>query len=196
MEKDSRKIEESMTGALNDLRHLAGEEQLEIKHKKDTSIVIHRGESAMRKIILRAITLNESERFYIMQGSYPDDGWARIFNMKNIVKINAILKKKKIIGESVIPDNYFRRLVPYFGKAWAISYVDRMNVVYMLPEKYFPSRAEILIFRNRAIILNMPEEIAVEIKNLQVLTLLRSVFEIMKDSAQKINMREELKKYL
>lgn len=196
LEESAQKLESGLSQTLKSLRHLTQVDQLEIKHKDDTSVVIHRGAKAMNEVILRAINLNEGERVQVFQDSRPDDGWVRVIGIKNILKINALLKKRHIIGESIIPETYFSRLVPYLGKKWAISYVDRINIVYMLPERYFLSLAEIITFRDRALIIHMGDEIAVEIKNPQILLLIKSMLEVLKESGRKVNMHEEIKKYL
>ena len=104
-----------------------------------------------------------------------------------------MLKKKEIIGESFIPENYFSLLIPRLGKRWAESYVDRMNIVYLLPSEFVPSQAEILLFQNKVIIMNVNEEIAVEINNKQMLLLYKALFEYLKTSARKVSPRQFLK---
>lgn len=190
------KLEEDFSQIINSLKHIKDASTFEIKHKENTSIIIHRGDNAIRKVILGALTLHSNERFSIFQSSNRNDGWVRIFGLKSILKVNQALRDKKIIGESFIPEDYFSKLIPYLGKEWAESYIDRMNIVYLLPNEFFPSHAEILLFRDKAILFHVSGEIAVEIKNKQILLMIKMIFEYLKTTAKKIDPQEFLKQSL
>ena len=149
--------------------------------------MIHRGAEAMRRVIYRAVALSKSERFYIYQGSNTDHGWDRVIGLKNILKINRLLKKKGIIGESFIPEDYFQATVPHLGTEWRESYIDRMNIVYYLPKEYFQSHAEILIFREQVIVFHLRSEIAVEIRNEEILKMFKQLFDMLKLFARRVD---------
>ena len=189
-------LEQFFWKTINDLNHIKEPSVFELHHNEDTSIVIHRGDDAVKKMILGALTLHTGERFSILQSSNKNDGWSRVFGVGNIMKLNKALRDKKIIGESFIPEDYFEQLIPYFGKKWAESYVDRMNIVYLLPPQFFPSHAEILLFKDRAILFHVDGEIAVEIKNKEILLMIKTLFEYLKTTAKKVDPQEFLKKSL
>ncbi len=190
---DSYSLEKLLSSTINELEHIKESSVFEIQHKEDTSIIVHRGDNAIRKVILGTLTLHPNERFSIFQSSNRNDGWLRVFGLQNILKVNNMLRDKKIIGESFIPEDYFSRLIPLFGKKWADSYVDRMNIVYLIPPQFFPSSAEILLFRDRAILFHVDGEIAVEIKNKQILLMIKMIFEYLKTTAKKVDPHQFLK---
>ncbi len=189
-------IAEVLGGAINELEHLKNSSVFEIKHKDDTSVTIHRGGDALQKLIFRAVDLNPHERFHILQGANMDDSWMEMVGYQNVLIINRMLKAKEIIGESFIPENYFKNLLPFWGREWAESYVDRLNVVYLIPPEFMPSHAEIILFRDRVLVLHFKEEIAVEMKDAEMLLMFKMLFEYLKTFARKVDPKEFLAAHL
>ncbi len=192
MRADSASAAAVLSAAINELEGIKDATKFEIKHTDESSVTVHRGAKALQQIVFRALDLNPHERFIIYQGANVDDGWMEKVGFKNVLKINRLLKEKEIIGESFISENYFKNLVPYWGKEWAESYVDRLNVVYLIPEEFMPSHAEILIFRDRVLVLHFVDEVAVELKDAEMLLMFKTLFEFLKTVSTKVEPRKFL----
>lgn len=196
LEAETKETQTLLYEMIRALQHTTLNEKVEVAHKADTSITVHKGRESVVQVIKGTIALYRHERFYIFQSAESDDGWSDVIGMKNIIKINRALKARQVIGESFIPENYFSHLTPILGKKWAESYVDRLNIVYFLPKEFFTSKAEILLFRDQVIIFHLKSEIAVEVRNPEILNMFKGLFEMFKVVGRKVTTREEAAPYL
>lgn len=160
-----------------------------------SDIVVHVGREQIRRLIRRILDLPEGSKVTIFQGTYTDGGFPDSFSVKEIILINRALSEGKIVFESIIPDDYFEKIIPVLGEMWARSYADRPNKVYSFPSRFYFSRAEFHIYKDLVFIIDMKDKIAIEIKNKEILALLQGVISFIKENSQIMDVREEIKKF-
>ena len=158
-----------------------------VKTEQASEIYVHVGVAAVRGLIRRILDLPAGGRVTIYQGGQMDNGWAELFTNEELIAINQGLSSGNILFESIIPDNYFEKLIPVFGLAWAESYADRPNQAYAIPETFNTSRGEIHMYKDLIIIFDTIEAVAIEIKNPEVLKLLRGILEFVKNNCEPLD---------
>ena len=153
-----------------------------INMDNNSGITVHRGKDQVSAVIKNLTSLPSASRVTIFQGVHNAKTFFNTISVKDTIDINKKLSSGNILFESIIPENYFEKLIPIFGKNWALSYADRPNNAFMFPSEFDYSNATTFMYGDEIYIVDFSKQIVVEIKSKSVVLLIKSMVDIIKSS--------------
>ncbi len=151
------------------------------------------------------LRLNKHERLYIIQPNQSTEMVLRKYPFNELVEINNFIKDNKIIVEAVLHENAFDHFFETLKKeqktgreiqAMFQSFADRVADTTYISKELLDFKAEIYIMGPVALILNWEEEVAVEIKNPDMVGMLKGFFEFIKHYGRKVDQNPMIAKLL
>ena len=107
-----------------------------------------------------------------------------------VIRINEYIKKRGIIVEAILEENFINELLKRHGSEWLKSFIGRAASTAMIPDEYLQYLADIYLAGDRAVLANWDSEIGVVIDNRDVVELLRSMFKFLHDSGKRLDNSE------
>lgn len=159
--------------------------------QQNTKVFIHSDKESVKDCINQMLRLRSGDKVIIVEGTQKDSGWFELFNKKETVALNKALSSKKIICESILPESYFQEAIPRLGKEWALSYVSRPIITYIVRKNVISSDAILITLRNKVIILYAKDIFAIEIENQEIVSLVKGVIEVIKDTGRKVSVGDD-----
>lgn len=146
-------------------------------------ILLHTGIESLKQVILKMVDLEKGSRVTIFQSANLSKNLESIFNSKELELINKTLSKENLLFESIVPNNFFQKLIPVFGQDWANSYSDRANRIFTIPEEFNFSKAEFHLYPKYLLVIDYEELVAIEVTNPEVIKLIRGLLGFVKQKA-------------
>ena len=168
----------------------------EVRGLSDSTVVVHRGGEAIRKLLGNLFKEHKDQRFHAIQGDVVVIGWNKIFGIEGTNELNRDIKKNRIIMEGILPYGWFERQTKLLGKKWAEDFEGRAAVTHEIDEEYFDHGGQIFIFRNSLYLMAMNEEIIIEVRNSEIQKLILSMFCFIQDNSRKIDVNRILRELI
>jgi len=152
-----------------------------------SELVFHRG---VRRITAVISELIRQERGSVLKGiQSTSSGYTGLQKAGESVasKINDLIKRNKIIVESVLDESFLETARTKTGNRWKKSYLGRMANTVIVPNEYLDFDADLFLFRKRALLINWHDEIAIDITNDEMLKLLGRLFDFMHAVGKKVD---------
>ncbi len=162
-----------------------------LQQKKEAHVLIHTSKEEVRKCIEQVLRLESGERVFIVEGTQEESGWFGLFSKEETIILNRALSTQKIICESILPESYFRDALPRLGREWALSYAQRPVITYVVKNGLISSNALLIVLRNKAVLLYAKEVFAIEIRNQEIVFLIRGMIEAIKTNARKVSIGKD-----
>lgn len=183
---DEREIEKTVYAAKRTLlKNPEGRE--EIHGLSDSSVIVHRGKEAVRKLMNALLSDHKNERFYGFQGDVAAINWNNVFNVEETNRFNRNIKKNSIIVEAVLPDGWFERQTRELGVEWAKDFEGRATRVNVIDQEYFAHGGQVFIFKQSIYLMALGEELVIEIRNSEIQKMLLAFFKFIQDNSQVID---------
>lgn len=160
-----------------------------LEEQKDPSspVIVHTELHMVRRLVLNILKLSPGNKVTIVEGTQRMSGWFDLFSKAETIQLNRKLSKRRIICESILPENYFKDAVPQLGSDWAKSYRDRPVRTFLVRKGLISSDALLIILHDRAILLYAKEVLAIEIKHKEVVALIQGMVEAVKEYAKPVH---------
>lgn len=168
----------------------------EVHGASDSSVVIHRGGTAIRKLLRHMMTENKDQRLYGIQGNVVTVGWNKIFGIEGTNELNRHIKSNHIITEAILPEGWAEYQTRVMGKEWAKDFEGRMAMHHCIDNTYFEHGGQVFIFKNSLYLMAMNEEIIIEVRNSEIQKLILSMFRFIQNNSKKIDINEILRKLI
>ncbi len=165
----------------------------EIYGLSDSTVVVHRGGRAVRKILDSIVKEYKKERLYAIQGDKVAEGWERIYTTTGINEWNKGVKKNQIITEMIFPEGMIERQVNIYGEKWARDFEGRAAVAHEIDQNYFQHGGQIFIFKKSLYLMAMNEEVIIEVRNSEIQKLILSMFRFIQDNSHKFDVNALLR---
>jgi biotin operon repressor len=159
----------------------------EVHGLSDSSVIIHRGKEAVRKLINALLSDHKNERFYGFQGDVAAINWNNVFTVEETNRFNRNIKKNCIIVEAVLPDGWFERQTRELGVEWARDFEGRTTRVNVIDDEYFKHGGQVFIFKQSIYLMALGEELVIEIRNSEIQKMLLAFFKFIQDNSQVID---------
>ncbi len=170
----------------------------EVKGMSDGTIIVHKGEEAVRKLVSHIARNHKDERLQSMQGDKIFDSWDAVVGKEIINDFNHNVKKNSILTESIIPNGWFEGHIKSLGDVegftWAQGFINRALATYQIDKKYFNHAGQIFIFKSSLYLISMNEVIIIEIRNSELQKMIKQMFSFIEDHAEKIDVNSMLQK--
>ncbi len=168
-------------------------------HAQD-GVIVHEGVTAIMNIFERLADQPHNSRIY---GIQPDNSikWAlRKPHMDDWTRINTIIKEKSFIIEGIVHEKSVETILKEVGTKNALeifnSFFGRLQDYAKIPDEFANVEAEFWSFGGSAFIVNWNTEVAIEIVDKDMVTLLLAMFSCVKELGQRYNQNEKMKKYV
>lgn len=168
----------------------------EVHSVSDSSVVIHRGGKAIRKLLRDMMMENKNQRLYGIQGNVVTIGWDKVFGAEGTNELNRYIKSNHIITEGIMPHGWAEHQVAVMGKKWAEDFEGRMAVTHHIDNKYFEHGGQVFIFKNSLYLMAMNEEIVIEVRNSEIQKIILAMFRFIQDNSKKVDINETLRKLI
>jgi hypothetical protein len=176
---------------------LAEEHKRPVKvSKKNNEIIIYRGKEQMMILANRVLDFHRDERVQWMQPNKLWEVWLKRGLKKRVVWLTQYLQEKGIITEGIFADNFIEYDYKHGGRELLQGYLDRPTIIHTIPESFLQFYSDVMVFRDVVSIMNWKDEVAIEIKNQDLVDLFKSLFEYIKVTGKKVDLQEETKKKL
>jgi DNA-binding Lrp family transcriptional regulator len=187
-----REIEETLYAAKRALLKIpAGRE--EVHGLSDSTVIIHRGAEAIKKLIHGILADNKNQRFYGFQGDAAAINWNKTFTLEDTNRFNRAIKENSIIVDAILPDGWFERQTRELGVGWAKDFEGRTTRVNIIDQEYFRHGGQVFIFKQSIYLMALGEEIVIEIRNSEIQKMLLSFFKFIEDNSRVIDANELLR---
>ncbi|MDO8624232.1 MAG: hypothetical protein Q7R54_02650 [bacterium] len=166
----------------------------EIRGLSDSSVIVHRGKEAIKKLMLGLFEHNKEERFFWgFQGDTSTIGWNQTFTVTETNKINRDIKKNHVITEAMLPAGWFEEQTKLLGVEWAKNFEGRTTRVNTIDPKYFKHGGQVWMFKDSLYLFALGEELVIEIRNSEMQKMILAIFEFMQDNSRVIDANELLR---
>jgi DNA-binding MarR family transcriptional regulator len=177
-----REIEETLYATKRALLHIP-EGREEVHGLSDSTVIVHRGAEAVRKLINGVLSDHKHERFYGFQGDVAAINWNNVFSLEETNQFNRNVKKNGIIFDAILPDGWFERQTRELGVGWAKDFEGRTTRVNVIDQEYFKHGGQVFIFRESIYLIALGEELIIEIRNSELQRMLLSFFKFIQDNS-------------
>lgn len=142
-------------------------------------------------------SLPRNGRFMGIQPTHSADISLQKMGVAAVVAINNFIKKRGIISEGVLSENYIATLTKLHGQPWLESFSGRLAHTTFVPEAFLTYRSEVLLFSTKTIlVVNWAQETAVLITNKDTVQLFVAMFRFMHEAGRRIDNNELADKIL
>lgn len=183
---DTREMDEAFYATKRVLLEIP-EGREEVAGLSDSSVVVHRGIEAVRKVISFIFTGHKDERFYSFVGTTVAESWSKIFSAEEINSFNRSVKKNAMIGEVIIPLAWFEHETKRLGVEWARDFEGRTMRANVIDEEYFAHGGQLFLFKNSIYLLALGEELIIEIRNSEIQKMLFAFFKFIQENSRVID---------
>jgi len=181
-----REIEEVLYAAKRTLLNIP-EGREEVHGLSDATVVIHRGQESIRKVLGELLFAHKNERFYALVGDSAAAYWNKIFPLQETNRFNRALKKNNIIAETVVQDGVLERQARELGVSWAKDFEGRTSRVNVIDAEYFAHASQVFIFKQSIYLMALGEELVIEIRNSEIQKMLLAFFTFIEDNSRVID---------
>lgn len=187
-----REIEETLYAAKRTLLKIpAGREELH--GLSDATVIVHRGQESIHKVLGDLLSAHKNERFYALVGDIAGVYWNKMFSLQETNRFNRTLKTNSIIAETIVQDGILERQTRELGVSWAKDFEGRITRVNSIDAEYFTHGGQIFIFKQSIYLMALGEELVIEIRNSEIQKMILSFFRFIQDNSQLIDANELLR---
>lgn len=183
---ETREIEEALYATKRVILKIP-EGRQEVAGLSDSSIVVHRGKEAVRKVINFIFSEHKGERLYGFQGDVAAQNWSKIFSVDDINRFNRAIKKNGMILEAILPEGWFEHETKKLGVEWARDFEGRTMRANVIDEEYFAHGGQLFLFKNSIYLLALGEELIIEIRNSEIQKMLLAFFKFIQENSRVID---------
>lgn len=138
---------------------------------------------------IRTISNREEVREYIIkltrdyknisiikyQSNRTLQGWLKLFTKKEIMELNEIEKLNKTTEYRILPKTYFNDIEQKLGYKWKEGFKEILSPTAYIDDVYMKSKAEVWVYNQCVLIINLSECSILEIKDQDITLLMRSL---------------------
>lgn len=165
----------------------------EVHGLSDATVIIHRGQESIRKVLGELLLVHKHERFYALIGDGAAMHWNNIFSLQETNRWNRALKRNNIIAESIIQEGFLERETRELGVSWAKDFEGRTTRVNVIHSQYFAHGAQVWIFKQSIYLMALGEELVIEIRNSEIQKMLLTFLKFIQDNSQVVDANELLR---
>ncbi len=160
------------------------------------SVQIHRGETAVTKLLKNIFSVHKNEKCVGLQGDAVYDDWKQMFGLDEIHRLNKLIKKNNMIIQAILPEGHFERSIQIMGKEWAENFEGRSYRANLIDEQYFHHKAEMFFFKNKAYLICLHDEIIIEIAHSEIFKMLTLLVSFVQENSTLVDGNKRLRELM
>lgn len=162
---------------------------------KNTFINVIAGMQDIMKEFLKILELASGERLYSIQGAGISEVILKKIDIKFLSFFHNAVKQQKIIIEGVVSQSVLK-LFDKMNVGQISSHLDRLTIVYVLPDELINFPLDIFIFRDHILLVDYETERLVHIEDSALAMTYKALFNIAETYGKKIDLNLYLNKLL
>jgi transposase len=161
----------------------------------DGTVIVHRGDVAVKREIFEMFQSHKNERFFANSGTVDNlmEGWSNIFTEDEINETNRIIKKNSLITEAVFPYGWIEKHFKESGVEWAKDMEGRTASVSYVDAKYFNHGGQIFAFKDVMYLLALNDKMIIEIRHSDIQKMILLMYTFMKDFGETVDINKKLR---
>jgi DNA-binding transcriptional ArsR family regulator len=174
--------------------------RVEVAHG-DTGFALLKGLPDLFAIFERIAKGHKAQRLIGIQPTASLRNVLKRFSWDKLQPIQESIRKNKIIIEGLLREDYYPTLAtllrdPVAKKKALESFIGRSTDMAFVSNEYLNSEAELMMFGDIAFLVNWKDEVALEIKNKDMLDFLKELFDLARGYGRKVNQERHIKSIL
>ncbi len=168
----------------------------EVTEKTTRSIMfVKKGMYEISREMLRILDLPPSHRLLAIQGAGISQSLMKKIDYKFLLAFHEQLKKRHIIIEGVIAESVLK-LFDKMTEGQLASHLDRMTVVYVLPDELINFPLDVFIVKDYVVLVDYETERFVRIDDEALLQAFSSLFYLAEQFGKKIDLNDYIRKLI
>jgi Sugar-specific transcriptional regulator TrmB len=171
------------------------------KEKDGSGFTVVYGKEVMFKVLER-LTQKGVKRLYAIQPAQSLLNTIKHFKPGEFIPINNAIRKNKIIVDAIIREDNVSTYLNFhkddrtIQKKIVESFLGRMADTTLVKNEYLNNNADLIFTSQSAFLMNWEQEVGIEIKNRDMIDLLKELFELAKGYGKKIDFNEYMREHL
>ncbi len=190
--RPQQEIEEELYAAKRFLFDIS-EGAKEVHSAGDSFVIVHRGKEAIQKLLHTMFKEHKHEKMYGLQGNASTKAWENILPVNVLNEINTNIKKNNILVHALLEKDWALETAKKFGYEWAKNFEGRTTSVHELSSEYMHYPTEIWLFKKSIYMFAPQEEIVIEIKNSEMVHMVKSLFSFIQHHTSGIDINRTLR---
>jgi DNA-binding Lrp family transcriptional regulator len=174
---------------------LEQDKKMQLKISKETEFVVFVGWYNMVKVYEREIKAHPHERLYAIQSAKSAEAAFTQAGQASFEPMNRAIREHGLIVEGILSEGMFE-LYEKQPREWLESMEGRMNAIRVVPDRVLDFSAELVLFRDVALFTNWKEEVLILIKNADLLTLIKRLYELLYDTGKTVDQNAYIRRLL
>lgn len=157
--------------------------------KEGTGIALYHGFDQIYNLYKKICEKNIKKRVCTIQTTASTQSIYNQFDLESLDKIHYLMTKNKLIIEDIVEEDFFDPIREKFKNNFneiMKPFLDRQLVTYVIPKNCLSFTNDMVLFKDVVVFIDWPQEIAIEIKNEQIVRLCFDFFELLKDKSHKM----------
>jgi DNA-binding transcriptional ArsR family regulator len=173
-------------------------ERVEIKHSDTSGFTVLKGLPQLFTIFEKIALGHKGERLLGIQPTSSMKHVVTKLSWNTLKPIQDAIRKNKIIVQGLVREDYYPTLISLLKtsqqKKQALeSFSGRLTDMVFVSNEYLHSETELMMFRDVAFLVNWKDEVALEIKNKEMLSFMKECFDLARGYGKKIDQNEYLR---
>ena len=158
-----------------------------------SGFVVYEGAKSLSGLYRRIVEESKGDRFYFIEPNRSSIAVHGKMSYEDLLAINNAVREKKIVADGILQDNWLTYTLTSWRKKgkdvrlFLNSFSDRMYNAHVIPAELLDFGSELYIFKGVALLINWRDEVALEIRNKEMVAFLRQMFELLKHFCKKVD---------
>lgn len=153
---------------------------------------VAKGMTNIVKEFMKLLELASTERLYSIQGAGISKNILKKMDMKFLAGFHHEVKRRKIIIEGVAAKSVLG-LFDKMSVGQLQSHLDRLTVVYILPDELLHFPLDVFIFRDRVLLVDYETERLVRIDDSALAQVFKALFSLAEQYGNKIDLNKHIR---
>ena len=162
---------------------------------KNTLISVVSGIRDIEDELRKILDLGSAERLLSIQGAGISKNILKKIDEKFMHTFHQEIRKRKIIIEGVVAESVYN-LFGKMNKSQLYSHLDRLTIVYVLPDYLINFPLDIFIFGNRIILVDYEDEQLINIENPALQQSYKALFFLAEQYGKKIDLNKYIRELI
>lgn len=169
---------------------------LRINPAPHVEFAVYQGADNLRQVAYRVTKLNRTKRIYATCSSKTGKAIVDSLSEEAVVDINKGFTKTEALDIGIVSEHYFVQALQAKNINWLKSFEGRAHSMHFLPSGEFEESTQQLIFDGSVYFIDWDNEVAMEVKSPDIVTMHTKMFQALQQRGRKIDMHAHIRELL
>lgn len=176
-------------------RNISIVENLSPEALKDTFLHVSSGMENLNREFMKILEIDGGNRLYAIQGSGISKTILNKIDNEFIFDFHQEVRRQELIIEGVIAESVFQ-LFKQMTVAQLDSHLDRLTIVYVLPDELIHFPFDVFIFKDTTLLIDYEKERLVRIEDGAFAQVFKALFNLAQQFGTKVNLNQHIEKLI